>query len=156
MLPVDRAPNDRAPHPRVPHLPALHIQRELRGFAVVVTVFGEVDLAAAPALHAEISTASALATPPSPVVLDLQRVEFFSSDGLSLLARHHQLCARHRTPLRVVATTEPVLRPIRLTDLDRTLALFGSVAAALSLPPTPRDGSRRPAPAGSRSAAPRP
>ncbi|GAA4003628.1 hypothetical protein GCM10022247_25670 [Allokutzneria multivorans] len=121
----------------------MHVQRELRGFAVVVTVFGEVDLASGPVLNTEVATASALATPPAPVVLDLTRVEFFSSDGLTLLAHHHEVCAGQRTPLRVVATTPPVLRPISLTDLDRTLDVFGSVAEALSLPPTPRDGSRR-------------
>ncbi|MCP3803962.1 anti-sigma factor antagonist [Allokutzneria sp. A3M-2-11 16] len=121
----------------------VHIQRELRGFAVVVTVFGEIDLASGPTLNTEIATASALATPPAPVVLDLTRVEYFSSDGLTLLAHHHEVCARHRTPLRVVATTAPVLRPISLTDLDRTIAVFDSVTEALSLPPTPRDGSRR-------------
>ncbi|SDM26053.1 STAS domain-containing protein [Allokutzneria albata] len=131
MLPVDS------------NLHSVHIQRELRGFAVVVTVFGEVDLASGPALNTEIATASALATPPAPVVLDLTRVDYFSSDGLTLLAHHHEVCAHQRTPLRVVATTAPVLRPISLTDLDRTIDVFDSVTEALSLPPTPRDGSRR-------------
>ena len=106
----------------------LHVQREMDGHTVVVGVAGEVDHTTVGALHFELATALALATPPAPVVLDLTGVTFFGSAGLTELVEQHK---RAGGPLRVVAAHRRVLRPIQLTELDRMLRLFPTRDSAL-------------------------
>jgi anti-anti-sigma factor len=109
----------------------LHVQREMDGHTVVVSVAGEVDHNTVGALHVELDTALALATPPAPVVLDLTGVTFFGSAGLNELVLQHLRAGENRTPLRVVAAHRQVLHPIQLTDLHNLLRLFPDRADAL-------------------------
>jgi anti-sigma B factor antagonist len=77
------------------------------------------------------TAAQAVAVPPGPVVLDLTDVSFLPSTGLALLVTHHDRCADHGSPLRVVAAHRQVLRPIRITGLDQKLVIASTVDDAL-------------------------
>ena len=95
----------------------------IRG-AVVVPAVDRLDEDALAAIPAH------LATGPSAIVLDLTDVSFLDSAGLSLLVREHSRCRDHGVPLRVVAATDVVMRPIELTGLDRLLEIHTTVGSA--------------------------
>lgn len=110
----------------------LTIRRETRGSAVVVHVSGEVDFSSLGHLQDELSTAVTVASPPAPVVLDLQEVEFFGWCALTLLVNQDDRCTRNHTPLRVVAASATVLQPLQLAGLDGVLPVYSNVASALA------------------------
>ncbi|OLR95042.1 STAS domain-containing protein [Actinokineospora bangkokensis] len=58
------------------------------------------------------------------VVLDLSRVSFLDSAGLTHLVNAHTRCEQHAAELRVVVADPVVTRPMELTGLDRVLRLF--------------------------------
>lgn len=99
--------------------------------AVILSVAGELDLATAPILSEQLRAAVAVVVPPAPVVLDLSRVTFLASVGLSILVEYNQRCARSGSELRVVATGRHVLRPIEITGLDDTITVVDTVDEAL-------------------------
>ncbi|MFJ4655140.1 STAS domain-containing protein [Nocardia sp. NPDC088792] len=96
------------------------------GAAVVVRAVGEIDITSAPRLRTVLEEIPAGA--PGPVV-DLSRVEFMGSVGLSLLLAAAEKADPDR--VRVVASRQ-VRRPIEVTGLDQVLALFDSLEAALA------------------------
>ena len=96
--------------------------------AVVLHVHGEVDLSTSSELEQAVATA--LAAEPSALVVDLSEVSFLDSAGLGVLAHGHIKGSEH-TSFRVV--TNPVtVKPLRLTGLDKVLAVYNSVEAALN------------------------
>lgn len=102
--------------------------------AVVLVVQGAVDGLTAPRLRAALRDAFARLTD-RPLVLDLTAVGFLGSPGLRALADAAQESRLHRgnEPLRVVVDhVRPVIRPIEIVGLDGVLALYFSVADALS------------------------
>jgi anti-anti-sigma factor len=62
-----------------------HVERRREGAVVVVRAAGDVDITTTPLLDDQLRIATALATPPAPVVADLRDVEFFGSNGISVL-----------------------------------------------------------------------
>jgi anti-anti-sigma factor len=111
-----------------PDSPTLRVTRRTVGTAVVVEVAGEIDLLTAGDVRAAI--AAGMATAPETLVVDLAEVSFMDSAGLAMLAHAH-MTAGERVALRVVATNPATLKPIRLTGMDRMLAMFDTVADAL-------------------------
>lgn len=103
-------------------------RRGVRG----LLVGGEIDSTEADAL--ERSGIALLDGAPDVVVVDLGDVRFFGSRGLTALLRIQWAVADAGAQLRVVtgAANRPVLRPLTITGLDRELALFPDVAAALA------------------------
>lgn len=100
----------------------------------VVHLSGEVDLAAAPALRDRLVTlAQQLAATDGArgVVLDLERVSFIDSTGLSVLVAAHSRLGESGRQLRVAAAPPRVRRVLELTGLDGLLALYADVASAL-------------------------
>ncbi|WNV83015.1 STAS domain-containing protein [Umezawaea sp. Da 62-37] len=97
----------------------------------VVVVDDEIDMHTAPALEAVLAAAFTAVRTPSPVVLDLAAVAFFSCAGLTVLVRFHHLGLTRDTPLRVVADTHSVLLPIRATGLHELLEIHPTLAVAL-------------------------
>ncbi|WP_115944710.1 STAS domain-containing protein [Amycolatopsis thermalba] len=110
----------------------LIIRRETRGAAVVVHVAGEVDFSSLAHLQDELNTAVTVASPPAPVVLDLQEVGFFGWCGLTLLVNSDDRCTRNHTPLRAASASGTVLQPLKLAGLDRVLPVYASVSEALA------------------------
>ncbi|MEU4523539.1 STAS domain-containing protein [Amycolatopsis sp. NPDC024027] len=105
------------------------IARTEQGEAVVVEVAGDVDTTTAPALVQ--AADEALAEQPPVLVVDLSRVEFLASPGLTALLTIHRN-AGTGTAVRIVASGRATLRPIQLTGLEESLSLFPTREAALS------------------------
>lgn len=97
--------------------------------AVVLHVYGEVDLSTSGEL--EEAVAAALAERPSALVVDLTDVTFLDSAGLGVLAHGH-LKGSELTSFRVVVTNPVTLKPLKLTGLDGLLAVYNTVEAALN------------------------
>lgn len=70
---------------------------------------------------------TASATDTSTVVLDLSRVTFFGSAGLSVLIQ----ASDADIPLRIVPSSQ-ARRPIEVTGLDRALDIYPTLAEALA------------------------
>jgi anti-sigma B factor antagonist len=109
--------------------PNLRVTSRTVGTAVVVEVAGEIDLLTAGDVQAAIT--AGVATAPETLVVDLTEVSFMDSAGLAMLAHGH-MTAGEGVALRVVATNPATLKPIRLTGMDRMLAMFDTVADALA------------------------
>ncbi|MFL6121321.1 STAS domain-containing protein [Actinophytocola sp.] len=108
----------------------LWIDRTVDGHAVVVRVFGEVDLVTAPLLSAQLRLAEAVVVPPAAVVLDLTGVTFIGSAGLTVLLDHRERCAVRGTRLQVIGG-----------HLVRRVVTVAGLAQVLPLIPAPRDSS---------------
>jgi anti-anti-sigma factor len=97
---------------------------------VLVGVTGEVDMLSSRELWAAAEQALDAAEDRT-VVVDLTRVSFLDSHGLSSLLRVADRARRQGTPLRVViAEGQPARRSIELCGLAETLSLCVSVAEA--------------------------
>ncbi|WP_330278154.1 STAS domain-containing protein [Lentzea sp. NBC_00516] len=94
----------------------------------VVAVTGEVDIATAPLLRAELTVQ--LAQSPVVLVVDLREVTFFDSSGISALLTAH----RQAADLRVVADRTPVLRTLRFSGMESVFRVHPTLAEALSGP----------------------
>ncbi|WIX92674.1 STAS domain-containing protein [Amycolatopsis sp. DG1A-15b] len=105
------------------------IARTEQGDAVVVEVAGDVDTTTAPALVQ--AADEALVEQPPVLVVDLSRVEFLASPGLTALLTIHRN-AGTATAVRIVASGRATLRPIQLTGLEESLSLFPTREAALA------------------------
>src|SRR5262245_32824538 len=102
----------------------LWVDRMVENHSVVVRAGGELDMLTAPVLSRQLELAEAIVVPPAPVVLDLTRITFLSSAGLSVLLSHHKRCVALGSKLRIVASTRAVIRPLTLTGLDHVLVLI--------------------------------
>ncbi len=82
----------------------------------VVAVTGELDLSTAPALSR--SLADVLDQRPQRVTLELGRLEFIDSTGLTLLVRTSNRLKEHDGTLRLAHPTPPVRRVLEIVGLD--------------------------------------
>ncbi len=97
--------------------------------AVVLAVSGEVDMLSAPQLAESID--AALAPKPPALVVDLTKVEFLASAGLSVLV-NGQAAVSPPTRFAVVADGPATSRPIKLMGIDGLLSLHRTLDNALS------------------------
>ena len=97
--------------------------------AVVLTVSGEVDMLSSPKLAEAIQTA--LAAKPAALIVDLSKVDFLASAGMTVLVTAQ---AEIEPPARfaVVANGAATSRPIKLMGIDSVLSLYSSLDGALS------------------------
>jgi anti-sigma B factor antagonist len=93
------------------------------GDARVVAVSGELDLAAASSLEEELGRA--LTSGSSPIVVDLEQLDFIDSTGLSVLVRAHQQAQDRGVQLGLVNAGAQVERLLSLTGLAERLTLDG-------------------------------
>jgi len=112
----------------------LSVSQDRRGGAVIVRFTGEIDLSSVPSVRAAVTAALADATPPDLIVLDLTGVGFLASAGLAELQLARQLTADQHIPLRIVATSRVVLRPLEVIGMAATLDIRPDVGAALAPP----------------------
>lgn len=96
---------------------------------VVLAVAGEIDLLTADDLSAALEVEVARC---GLVVVDLTAVEFLSSSGLAALALAHRAAVDADHELRLVAGSRVTLRPIQITGMADEIAVFASVADAVS------------------------
>ncbi|HVV13462.1 anti-sigma factor antagonist [Amycolatopsis sp.] len=109
----------------------LLVRREVGEHAVVLRVAGEVDMATAGQLAAQLCAAREAVTPPGPVIVDLDGVEFLGSAGLVALVREFAHCDRYGVELRIVSSSRPVLRSISRTGLGELLPVAPTMHEAL-------------------------
>lgn len=97
--------------------------------AVVLTVSGEVDMLSSPRLAEAIATT--LATKPAALIVDLSKVAFLASAGMTVLVTAQ---AEIEAPAQfaVVANGPATSRPIKLMGIDSVLALYSTLDAALN------------------------
>ena len=101
--------------------------------AVVVAVEGEVDTLTAPRLESDLGEAlQAATTNAGTVVADLTGVTFLSSSGLAVLIQAARRAAATGVPLRLVAVTRAVTRPLAVTGADVLFDIHADVGSALA------------------------
>lgn len=96
---------------------------------VVVSVSGNVDMLSAPWMTAAIE--SALAKNPNGLVVDLSRVEFLGSAGISVLMTAHSKMGDSGR-FAVVADGPATHRPLTLLGLNEIVSLHRTLNDALS------------------------
>jgi anti-anti-sigma factor len=94
------------------------------GAAELIEVRGELDLASGPRLEAELAKVSVANT--KLVVLDLRRLEFMDSTGLSIIVRAHQRLAGEGCELSLVRGSPQVQRLLDLTGVAERLRLVAA------------------------------
>ncbi|MCV7099834.1 STAS domain-containing protein [Mycobacterium palustre] len=111
----------------------LAVHHEAWDEAVLVRVKGDVDSSTVDRLTPHLSAALqvAAAHPARLVVVDLQPVTFFGSAALHAMLGCHEEGQQAGTSVRLVADHDQVLRPIRVTELDRVLEIYPTVFDAL-------------------------
>lgn len=96
--------------------------------AVVLSVFGDVDMTTAPDVAKSIE--GALEHGPEVLVVDLSGVSFLASAGISVLIDGNRRAA-DRTRFRLVATGSTTLRPMELTGIAAEFSIHASRDQAL-------------------------
>lgn len=121
---------------------SLVVDHEVGRDAVVVRVQGDVDSNTVDTLRGHLTAAieAAAGHPARLLVLDLQDVTYFGSAGLNAVLDCHDAGSSEGTAIRLVADHPFVLRPIEVTNLDRILRTFPTVADAVAHGDS--DGSR--------------
>lgn len=126
-----RAPSNR--HGSDPHddPPVINVQASspAKG-SRVLRVVGEIDMLTAPMLDSMIE--GQLQSMPDILVLDLHEVGFMSSAGLASLIAARKQAEEAGTTLRLVATGDPVLRPLMVTGLTAVFEIYPDLEAALT------------------------
>lgn len=112
------------------------LDEELMDGLPVLHLTGEVDLAAAPAVRDRLTALVqqlGVSGPnaPTAVVLDLGRVSFIDSTGLSMLVAAHSRFNECGKELRVADVPPRVRRVLELTGLDGLLSTYDDVPSAL-------------------------
>jgi anti-sigma B factor antagonist len=95
----------------------------------VLALIGELDMATAPALESAI--AAAASKEPTAVIVDLTKVKFLASAGMSVLVAAY-LDISPSTQFGIVADGVAVRRPLKLTGIDTLVTLFPTLADALA------------------------
>jgi anti-sigma B factor antagonist len=113
---------------RPPSVYAIAAQTTPAG-VVVLTLEGEFDLAAAPALRDQLAAARAAGA--RGVVLDMAEVAFVDSSILRELLRAESVLRADGTPLVLAALRAPVSRLLELTRTTGLLTVAPTVEAAL-------------------------
>jgi len=97
--------------------------------AVVIEVSGELDLASSPALETELERGSGADA--DVVIVDLRKLEFMDSTGLSVLVRAHQRASEARRRFGIVKGPPQVQRLLDLTGVAERLTIGDSAEELL-------------------------
>jgi anti-sigma B factor antagonist len=89
--------------------------------AVVIGVSGELDLASSPELQRELDRGTS--SDAELLIIDLRRLEFMDSTGLSVLVRAHQRATESGKRLAVVKGPQQVQRLLSLTGVADRLTV---------------------------------
>jgi anti-sigma B factor antagonist len=106
-----------------------HIREQSVEGACVLTVAGELDVAAAPLLSEKLN--ALIRTGSGDVVVDLMGVTFVDSTGLAVLLNALRRLTRARRRMAVVIGNGAVQRAFEVTRLHWTFDVFDSVESAL-------------------------
>ncbi len=107
-----------------------------RSDVIVVMPEGRVDAVSGPSLREFLREQPGEDTPF--VVIDLRRVPFMDSSGLSALVSALKAARQHNGTVILVAPTPQVRMALQLSMLDRIFSIYDTVEEALeALPPLP-------------------
>lgn len=116
----------------------IEVNRQPGGDVVLARLSGDVDLAQAPRIQADLIAATSNAA--LGVVLDLTDVHLFDSSGVRLLFEMQRRLEQSRQQLRlVVPETAPVRRVLAIVNMDKHIRVHPSLDAALADFPTAAD-----------------
>lgn len=96
---------------------------------ITLTVTGTVDMLTAPLLTEAVL--QVLTEHPAGLILDLTKVDFLGSAGMTVLVASHQLI----TPTArfgIVATGPHTARPLQLVGLDQVLSIYSTLDHAVA------------------------
>jgi anti-sigma B factor antagonist len=94
----------------------------------VVTGVGRLNMVSAPAFRESVT--NVLATGRNKVVVDLSGVEFMDSSGLGALVGCLKSARQAGGDLRIASPTKQVLMVLQLSNIDRILRAYDTVAEA--------------------------
>ena len=89
------------------------------GATVRVTATGEIDSSSSPVFERHLD--GVFDSRPGEMVIDLCAVTFLDSAGLCVLAAAHRRSREQQIPMRLLAATRAVVRPLQITGLWRLL-----------------------------------
>ena len=101
------------------------------GDATILSVGGNVDMAAAPALAEQVGTV--LRRRPAVFIIDLTQVNFLTTAGMSILMQAQYRSQELDVELRVVASGPMTARPMQLLGIDDLLDMYPTLDTALHL-----------------------
>ena len=110
-------------------------KQELNG-ATLVTLTGELDIAAAPALITELR--EVISRGRGPVILDVRELTYVDSSGLAVIASTVNALKKAGRALMAFGCHGIFQRALHLSRLDREVACFSTLDEALSHASTPR------------------
>jgi anti-sigma B factor antagonist len=105
------------------------ISEERRDGSSVVSPWGEVDVATAPALRDRLE--QVIESDQGPVVVDLTAVTFIDSTGLGVLIGARKQCDDNGRALRVVMSEPRILKVFEITGLTEFFDVQPSLGPAL-------------------------
>jgi anti-sigma B factor antagonist len=113
----------------------LDIAMGRRGTTAVLTLAGELDMHTVPRLRMRL--AAALAQGDASVLVDLTGITFMDSTGLAALVSGMRRARRSGGSLVLITPGGPVLRMLRITNLDSMFDVHPTLDAALGSGGTP-------------------
>ena len=108
----------------------LSISSEFRGEVTVVHVGGEIDVYTAPMLREHLD--EHISHGRHRLVVDLEDVPFMDSTGLGVLVGRLKLVRVNDGTLRLVCSSERILKVFSITGLDKVFQIFPSLEEALA------------------------
>jgi anti-sigma B factor antagonist len=100
------------------------------GEGTVISLSGELDLASSPALEEALDRVFTSGS--GPIVVDLRRLDFMDSTGLSIIVRAHNRAAEAERRLFVARGPAQVQRLLALTGVAERLSLIDVPGDGLS------------------------
>ena len=104
------------------------METQQRDGAVVVFVWGSVDMIDVPEFRSELEK---YAVEANLVVVEFSGLEFIGGAGLDAIVSAHDLGKQHNTPVVMAGDNELVQRILELTRLDMIIPIFADVDSAL-------------------------
>jgi len=114
---------------------ALTIEVRQEQGCAIVTAAGEIDISTVTRLRERLFE---IAASGHPLVVDLDQVSFIDSVGLAMLVGTANRAAAHGSSLQVACAPEKIRKLLRLTGLDRRIALPRTLDEALKAPAAAR------------------
>ena len=109
--------------------PAFGVRTQQAGATVTIEIRGELDLATAPELVAELERLQGL-DGVERYVIDLRKLAFLDSTGLEAIVKFHRAAADEGVDVAVVRGPRAVERLFAVMQLDRSLKLVDDPADA--------------------------
>lgn len=106
----------------------LEVGTEALGSATVIDVAGELDLHTAGDLDAALKQAQGAQA----LVVDLSKVDFMDSTGLSVIVSAIAAAREHGGTIGVVTASDKITKVFTLTGVDQQVAMYGSREQALA------------------------